>query len=272
MSPANVMKIPADSLQGRVALVTGGGSGLGRASALLLAQGGAQVGVLDFNAKAAAGVVEEMIAAGGEGVALTADVSEVAQVAAAVEKLDQTWGRLDIVAANAGINGLWAPLEDITPEEWDLTLNTNLKGTFLTVRACLPLLKRNDRGSIIITASGTGTRIFSATGATAYATSKAGQMAFARMLALELAPHRIRVNTVCPGSIETPLNHCPRTKNMEKLRQPLGFPEGSVPLTKGLNGKPEQVARLVWFLASDLSDHITGTEIYIDGAQSLLMG
>ncbi|MBP9914413.1 MAG: SDR family NAD(P)-dependent oxidoreductase, partial [Opitutaceae bacterium] len=106
------MKIPADSLQGRVALVTGGGSGLGRASALLLAQGGAQVGVLDFNAKAAAGVVEEMIAAGGEGVALTADVSEVAQVAAAVEKLDQTWGRLDIVAANAGINGLWAPLED----------------------------------------------------------------------------------------------------------------------------------------------------------------
>jgi NAD(P)-dependent dehydrogenase (short-subunit alcohol dehydrogenase family) len=272
METASRTPIPADSLRGKVALVTGGGSGMGQATAILLASAGARVGVLDRAAEGIARTMATITGAGGQAVELLADVSDPAQVTAAAEKIEATWGRLDIVFANAGINGLWAPLEDITPEEWDLTFNVNLKGTFLTVRACTPLLKRSGGGSIIITASGTGTRMFSATGATAYATSKAGQMAFGRMVALELAPHQIRVNTICPGSIRTPLNVGSRTKNMEKLRKPLGFPEGSVPLTHGLCGEPEQVARLAWFLASDLSDHITGTEIYIDGAQSLLMG
>lgn len=272
MNPNTATQIPADSLQGKVALVTGGGSGMGQAAAMLLAQCGARVGVLDCDAAGMTQTVTAITVAGGQAMGLLADISDPSSLTAAVDKLEQGWGRLDIVFANAGTNGLWAPLEDITPEEWDLTLNVNLRGTFLTVRTCTPLLKRSGGGSVIINASGNGTRMFSAVGATAYATSKAGQVAFGRMIALEMAKHHIRVNTICPGSIATALSQKSRTKNYDKLPKSPVYPEGSVPLTHGLNGKPEQVARLVWFLASDLSDHITGTEIYIDGAQSLLMG
>jgi len=148
----------------------------------------------------------------------------------------------------------------------------NLKGTFLTVRACTPLLKRAGGGSIIITSSGVGTRMFSNSGSSAYATAKAAQVAFGRMIALELAKDRIRVNTICPGAFTTNIVKTTRFRNTKGLRLPAQFPEGKVPLTGGGPGQPVQVARLVWFLASDLSDHITGTEVYIDGAQSLLVG
>jgi NAD(P)-dependent dehydrogenase (short-subunit alcohol dehydrogenase family) len=272
MHPASVRQIPADSLQGKVALITGGGSGMGQAAAMLLAQCGARVGVLDCDPAGMTQTVTAITAAGGQALALPADVSDPASLTAALGKLEQAWGRLDIVFANAGTNGLWAPLEDITPEEWDLTQNVNLRGTFLTVRTCVPLLKRSGGGSVIINASGTGTRMFSAFGASAYATSKAGQLAFGRTTALEMARHHIRVNTICPGSIATALNQRTRTRNLDTLPKSPLYPEGSIPLTNGQNGKPEQVAHLVWFLASDLSDYITGTEIYIDGAQSQLMG
>jgi NAD(P)-dependent dehydrogenase (short-subunit alcohol dehydrogenase family) len=272
MHPTTARQIPTDSLQGKVALITGGGSGMGQAAAMLLAQCGARVGVLDCDPAGMTQTVTAITAAGGQALALPADVSDPASLTAALEKLDQAWGRLDIVFANAGTNGLWAPLDDITPEEWDLTQNVNLRGTFLTVRTCIPLLKRSGGGSVIINASGTGTRMFSAFGASAYATSKAGQLAFGRIAALEMARHHIRVNTICPGSIATALNQRTRTRNLDTLPKSPLYPEGSIPLTNGQNGKAEQVAHLVWFLASDLSDYITGTEIYIDGAQSQLMG
>jgi NAD(P)-dependent dehydrogenase (short-subunit alcohol dehydrogenase family) len=174
--------------------------------------------------------------------------------------------------ANAGINGAWAPVDEITPEEWDRTLDINLKGTFLTVRAAVPLMKRGGGGSIIITSSGTGTRMFSGTGSSVYATSKAAQAAFGRMIALELAKDKIRVNTVCPGVFKTNIIKREHVRNLKGLRLPVQFPEGNVPLTAGRSGDPADFARVVWFLASELSGHITGTEIYVDGAQSLLMG
>ncbi len=221
------------------------------------------------NAERVAGVINT---AGGTAMALVADVREAGQQAAAVNAIEAAWGRLDIVMANAGINGVWAPVDEITPEEWDETLGINLKGTFLTVRACVPLLKRGGGGSIIITSSLMGTRMFSSSGASAYSTSKAAQVAFGRMIALELAVHKIRVNTICPGAFKTNITTSSRSRLKKNLRLPVLYPEGSVPLTGGVTATPDKVAELVWFLASDLSGHITGTEVYIDGAQSLLMG
>ena len=189
----------------------------------------------------------------------------------AIGEVQARWGRLDVVFANAGINGVWAPLEELAPEEWDRTININLRGTFLTVKYAIPLLKKQG-GSVIITSSVNGTRIFSNTGATAYSCTKAAQVAFTQMAALELAKHRIRVNVVCPGAITTDIDDNTQHRNVEKEKEPVDFPEGEIPLTRGKPGTSEQVAQLVLFLASDRSSHVTGTPIWIDGAQSLLMG
>jgi NAD(P)-dependent dehydrogenase (short-subunit alcohol dehydrogenase family) len=266
------MNPPAESLSGKVALITGAGSGLGEAAARVLAGSGARVAVVDRSAVEAARVAEVINGTGGVAMALTADVTKPDEMAAAVAEIERHWQRLDIVCANAGINGTWAPVDELTPEEWDETLGVNLKGTFLTVRACTPLLKRAGGGSIIITSSGVGSRMFTQTGASAYAASKAAQVAFGHMIALELAKHKIRVNTICPGAFRSNIMTSTRHRNTRDLRLPVTFPEGSVPLTGGRSGSPEQIARLIWYLASDLSDHISGTEIYIDGGQSLLMG
>jgi NAD(P)-dependent dehydrogenase (short-subunit alcohol dehydrogenase family) len=114
--------------------------------------------------------------------------------------------------------------------------------------------------------------MFSNTGATAYACSKAAQVAFAKMTALELAQHRIRVNVICPGAIDTDIDDNTERKNLEELQEPVNFPEGEIPLTDGKPGTSHQVAQLALFLVSDQASHITGTEVWIDGAQSLLQG
>lgn len=258
-------------LKGKVALITGAGSGLGKAAAELLAASGAQVGALGRTRDEVARVAEGIAAKGGEAIPLEADVSDHGQVARAIDTLVEHYGRLDIVFANAGVNGVWAPLEELAPEEWTKTLAVNLTGTFLTVKYATPHLKRQG-GSIIITSSVNGTRMFSNTGASAYATSKAGQVAFAKMIALELAQARVRVNVICPGAIETSIDENTEQRNLEAVREPVEFPEGKIPLTDGEPGSSEQVAQLVLFLASDASSHISGTEIFIDGAQSLLQG
>jgi NAD(P)-dependent dehydrogenase (short-subunit alcohol dehydrogenase family) len=253
----------------KVALITGAGSGIAKATALLFASEGAKVAALGRSDDELKQTVEEIRAQGGEAIPVVADISQPDQMQQAIQKIEQQWGRLDIVFANAGINGVWASLEELTPEDWDKTLNVNLKGTFLTVKYAVPLLKQRG-GSVIITSSVNGTRIFSNTGATAYSCSKAAQVAFTKMVALELAKHKIRVNVICPGAIETNIDENTDRRNLEHIQEPVEFPEGKIPLTDGKPGSSEQVAQLVMFLASDLSSHITGTEVWIDGAESLL--
>lgn len=258
-------------LKDRVAFITGGGSGIGEASAVALAGEGAAVAVMGRTRDRLDRVVERIAAAGGRALATPGDVSVPADVQAAVAATVERFGRLDIVFANAGINGMRCPVEELTVEEWDQTLDINLKGTFLTIKYCVPHLKGAGGGSIVICSSINGTRCFSMTGASAYSASKAAQVALAKMLAVELGRSRIRVNVVCPGAVETDLGRNTWDRNREKIRIPAHFPQGHRPLPVGA-ASSEQVARLVLFLASDAADHLSGTEVWIDGAESLMVG
>jgi NAD(P)-dependent dehydrogenase (short-subunit alcohol dehydrogenase family) len=256
----------------RVALVTGAGSGIGRATALRFAREGMRVGVLSHTPDEVEKVVAEIRGQGGDALDLTADVSNSGEVKGAVDRLVSSYGRLDIVFANAGVNGVWAPIDEIQPEEWDHTVATNLRGTYLTIHHATPHLKAAGRGSIVITSSVNGTRIFSNAGATAYACTKAAQVALAQMLAVELAKHHIRVNVICPGRIETAIQGKTERRNIEEAREPVEYPEGKIPLTDGEGGSTEEVAELVHFLCSDSARFISGTPVWIDGAQSVLVG
>lgn len=260
------------ALTGKVALITGAGSGIGKATAILMAKAGVKIAALGRSADELKETVSEIEAVGGEAFILEADISQAQLMQQAIDKLMSQWGRLDIVFANAGINGVWAPLEELDPEEWQKTININLTGTFLTVKYAVPHLKKQGGGAIVVTSSVNGTRMFSNTGATAYASTKAAQVAFTKMIALELAKDRIRVNVICPGAIDTNIDQSTDRQDLDKAQEPVEYPEGQIPLTDGKSGTSEQVAELVLFLVSDAASHISGTEIWIDGAQSLLVG
>ncbi|QCB94827.1 SDR family oxidoreductase [Cellulomonas shaoxiangyii] len=258
------------TLQGKVALVTGAGSGIGRASALRLARDGATVVALGHHQDEADDVAAEIRGAGGTVLPVAADVGDAAAVRAVYARVEEELGRLDVVVANAGINGVWAPIEDLEPEEWQATLTTNLTGTFLTVKYAVPLLVRQG-GAVVVISSMNGTRTFTTAGASAYSTSKAGQVAFARMMAVELGPRGVRVNSVCPGAIDTNILDSTEQRGTEDVGVPVEFPEGQIPLTGDESGSAAQVADVVSFLVSDAAGHVTGSEVFVDGGQSLII-
>lgn len=260
----------APRLRNRMAVVTGAGSGIGRASAIRFAEHGAKVCLLDVNEGDLNKVREQIEGIGAQAVAFTCDVSDPYQVDETYSRIIKIFGNIDIVYANAGINGTWIPIEDMKIGQWEKTISTNLTGTFLTVSRAIPYMK-GVGGSIIITSSINGNRVFSGMGMSAYATSKAGQVAFMKMAALELAKYKIRVNAICPGAIETNIDeNTERAPELEKISIPVEFPEGGEHPLKDGPGSAWEVADLALFLASRESAHITGTEIYIDGAESLL--
>ncbi|MVA76332.1 glucose 1-dehydrogenase [Auraticoccus sp. F435] len=257
-------------MQGKVAFVTGAGSGIGEASARLLAAQGAAVALVGRTREELDEVVSSIEADGGRAIAVEADVSDEEALVAGVQQTVDAFGRLDVVVANAGVNGTWAGIEDLTADDFRSTLDINLVGTFLTIKHAVPHLKKQG-GSVVVVASVNGTRMFSNTGASAYSASKAGQVALTKMLAVELGPKKIRVNVVCPGAIDTEISDNTNAEN-EDVKIPVEFPQGEIPLTGGEPGSSEQVGQLVLFLASDAASHISGTEVWIDGAQSLLQG
>jgi len=256
--------------EGKAALVTGAGSGIGKATALRLARDGAHVAVLSRTAREIEATADEIAAAGGRAIPITANVSDEAAMRDGLGRAMDKLGRLDIVVANAGVNGVWAPIDEMTAEEWDATMSINLRGTYLTLHLTVPQLKRSGGGSIAIVSSINGSRTFTTAGATAYSATKAAQVAMAQQLALELARHRIRVNAVLPGSIVTSIGENTVKRNTDSVRIPVEWPEGDIPITGGKPGESEDVADVIAFLASDAARHVTGVPVYVDGGQSLL--
>jgi NAD(P)-dependent dehydrogenase (short-subunit alcohol dehydrogenase family) len=216
-------------------------------------------------------VCAEIEAAGSEALGISADVKSQEQLEDAIRQIDKKWGRLDAVVVNAGKNGVFAPLDDLTLEEWNDTIATNLTSTFLTVRSSLPLLKRQG-GAIVVISSVNGSRTFNYPGAVAYSTSKAGQVAFTKMVATELGQQGIRINVVCPGAVATNINtEGTFPRNIDSIRWPVQYPKGTHPLTGG-PASIDQIGKVISFLLSDDASHISGTEMWFDGGASLLVG
>lgn len=258
-------------MSGKVAVVTGAGSGIGRATALLLAREGVAVGVVDADGERVEEAVGAIEAAGGSARGAAVDVSDADAVSRAVDDLVATLGGLDIVVANAGINGVWAPIDELAPEEWQRTIDVNLTGTFHTIRAAVPHLKRRGGGSIVVTSSIQGTSLFSVSGATAYGATKAAQVAMVKYLALELGPERIRVTAVCPGAVDTNMDQSTEERGTDDLGLPVELPEGGEPLKDGI-AEPEHIAEAIVFLASDRAARITGVALTVDGGETLVLG
>lgn len=206
---------------------------------------------------------------GAEALYVHCDITDADSVRQAFETAAAKWGHLNIVYANAGIAGVWAPLEDMHPAEWEKTLRTNLEGAFMTLHFAIPHLKVSG-GSSIITSSVSGSRTFGQPGAAAYSTSKAGLVALTKMAALELARYGIRVNAVCPGGVPTRITDALEECNTDEIPLKVEMPDGNPALHHGV-GQPADIADVCLFLASDLSRHVSGVEIYVDGGASLLM-
>ncbi|MDF1754533.1 MAG: SDR family NAD(P)-dependent oxidoreductase [Verrucomicrobiales bacterium] len=258
-------------LKDKVGIVTGGSEGIGAEIARMMARCGARVGIVSRDLNEMAGVAQKIASMGGECICVKADVTSDEQVESAINRVCDKWGRLDLLVANAGINGTWAPIDELTPEEWQKTIDMNLGGTYRTIHFAVPKMRAAGGGSIVIISSINGTRTFSNEGASAYGCSKGGQLALGQMLALELSRSNIRINVVCPGAFTTGIHDKTERRNLDDISIPAEYPEGKVPITHGEMGDPEEVANLVTFLLSDTAKHITGSPVWIDGGQSLLL-
>lgn len=245
-------------LQDKVALITGGGSGIGRESALLFAREGARIVVVDVNAEAGEAVAGEVRAAGGQAIAVRADVSQAADAAAMVRAAEESFGKLNILFNNAGImHGSDDDAINTDEDVWDLTMNINLKGVFLGCKYGIPALRRAGGGSIINTASFVAL-LGAATPQLAYTASKGGVLAMTRELAVIHARESIRVNALCPGPLRTELLMKFLDTEAKRQRRLVHIPIGRF-------GEAHEIAKAALFLASDESSFTTGATFLVDG-------
>lgn len=244
-----------DRLKNKVALITGGASGIGRSTCLLFAREGAKVMVADYAAEGGNETVQQIKAAGGEATFVRADVSKSADVQNMITTTVKTYDRVDILFNNAGIEGPSAKLANYKEEDWDRVIAIDLTAVYLGMKYIIPEMIKQGGGSIISTASVAGLVGFPGSGA--YAAAKAGVINMTRMVALEYADKNIRVNCICPGIIDTPMVDRVvggRPKERVVKAEPIGR-----------LGKPEDIANAALFLASDESSFATGAPFVIDG-------
>jgi NAD(P)-dependent dehydrogenase (short-subunit alcohol dehydrogenase family) len=246
-------------LQGKRAIVTGSGSGLGRGAALKLAREGAAVGVIDVNLNAAQEVAQEIEGTGGRALALSGNVANEAQVEAAILEVERCFGGLDTVIANAGVMlfGRDTIATELDLQTWAQTIDVNLTGVFLTCKHGLRALMRNGSGSVVITGSPTGTRGCAPT-FTAYSASKAGTFGLMRILAVDYVGKAIRVNAVMPGTTNSPLV----TTLMENPATREEF-LAKIPMARAADAN--EIGNVIAFLASDEASYVTGAAWYADG-------
>jgi 3-oxoacyl-[acyl-carrier protein] reductase len=246
---------------GKIALVTGAGRGMGRATALTLARRGAAVAVNDARRETAEAVAAEIAAEGGAALAYVTDVSDEAQVEAMVAAVVARYGRLDILVNNAGILRATSPLETIPLDEWQQMLAINVTGVFLCTRAVLPIMKARRSGKIVNISSSAG-RSTSTFGGAHYTTAKAAILGLTRHTAREAAPYGINVNAIAPGSIDTDMvRELATPEHMERERQ-------KIPL--GRLGTAQDEANLVAFLCSEEASYLSGATIDINGGTLMM--
>lgn len=249
------------NLKNKVAIITGARRGMGRTHALVLAKAGAKVVVSDISLEECEKVVAEIKKQGGKALAIKCDVSKKSEVDEMIKKTVKEYGRIDILVNNAGICQ-FKPFLELTEEDWDKTININLKGYFLCAQAAAKEMAKQKSGTIVNIASiamgqigiGFPTLVH-------YCASKGGIIGMTEALALELAPFNIRVNAIAPGAIDTPMLNSPKAepKATDKSNDSLA----RIPMRR--IGKPEEVSNLVLFLTSDNSSYITGATVVIDG-------
>lgn len=244
-------------LANKVALITGSAMGMGEAAARLFAAEGAAVAVVDINQEGAQATARRITEAGGRAFAYQADVSAEADVKAAVDATVSRFGRLDVLYNNAGVDIEHAPTADYSIERFDRIISINLRGVFLGMKFALPHMVARGGGSIVNTASVVAFKAMR--GGIAYCASKAAVVAMTQVAAVEYGPHKVRVNAICPGAIETPM--------LADARRCMG-PGIDAALTNvplGRTGTVDEIANLALFLASDESSYITGAAFPIEG-------
>ena len=246
-----------DCLKGKVVLVTGGGSGIGRATCLAFAREGARVAVADVDLEGAEETVRLMDGVGGRGVVLQVDVTKAREVAALVDKVVEEFGKLDCAFNNAGIGGEVMNTHEYPEDDWDRVLDVNLKGVWLCMKYEIPVMLRQGGGAIVNTASIYG--LGGSAGYIAYNAAKHGVVGVTRTAALEYAEVGVRVNAVCPGYILTPMTIPGIEANPELERKMVS----QTPM--GRMGKPEEIAEAVVWLCSDAASFVTGHTMTSDG-------
>ena len=246
----------AQDLKNKVAIITGGTSGIGRETAVLFAQAGAKVVVAGRREAEGKEVVDQLRAAGGEGIFYKTDVSKATDVQALVRKTVEKFGRLDTAFNNAGIEGNWMPMVDLSEEDWDRTIDINLKGVWLCLKYEIQQMLKSGGGTIVNMSSVAG--LMGAAGAAPYCASKHGVIGLSRTAALDYAQQKIRVNAVCPAVIESPMEQRlfgePEAHKMALSMHPIGR-----------LGTPREVAEAVLWLCSEKSSFMTGHYMVLDG-------